>query len=350
MSEQQNPRNNPQYIECPDQYKDVWYEFCEHVQSSYDKKRTITRRKQTARYWFAWCSENDEDPWTDEGRVLERYVDDHRHLGDQAIVARVSGVSMLHDWAHTQGIIDHEELVGFSVRNNIKNVDPTRTKKSYEEGIAGPDENYHYATKEDVNQMLENVPAPEIRNKTIIKCLWQVGMRSEELSRLKWSNVYPDENYMQIRSSKKDPEDDDYWRKAYFKDDLAYWLRRWWEKKRHTLGSYHNESDYVFLTDQSPQMRPSHISRIVKESAHNAGIQQSIGEDSNGNTRWKYTAHALRHGHAHHVCNYTETPLNIVADQLGHKVETLVDTYVQTDDEAHENWYLHSDQGASDIL
>jgi integrase/recombinase XerD len=351
MSQQEeNPRNNPQYIECPDEYKDVWYEFSEYVNEKYDKNRTINRRKQTSRYWFAWCAENDVEPFTDDDRTIQQYVNDHLDLSDQALSARVSGISMLHSWAYDEGIIDHQVFIEYSVKDDIDGVDPSRTQKKYNEGQEGPDANYHYTTKEDIEKMLENVPSPEIRNQTIIKCFWQEGMRSEELARLEWSNVYPDENYMDIRSSKKDPDDENYWRKVFFNDDLAYYLKRWWNKKRHTIGPHHQESDYVFLTHQKPQMRPSHMSRIVKQSAENAGIQKSIGEDSNGNKRWKYTAHAIRHGHAHHVCNYTETPLNIVAKQLGHEVDTLVNTYVQGDDEAHENWYLKRDNGPNSIL
>lgn len=346
----ENPYNNPQYIPCPDQYKDVWRGFSESMQSQYDKDKTIERRKQTARYWFAWCAENDVDPFTEDQRKVNQYVDDHANLGDQALSARISGVSMLHEWAYNQGKIDHDELVGISAKEDIEGVDPTRVQKDYEEGLAGPDENYKYATKEDVEKMLENVPAPETRNICLIKCLWQCGMRSQELATLELDNVYPDENRMIIRSAKKDPDEDNYWREVFYQDDLAFYLKKWMEKERHTLGPYHEDSEYVFLTHQSEQMRPSHISRIVKQSAQNAGIQTKIGEDANGNPRWKFTAHAIRHGHAHHVCNFTNTPVHITANQLGHTVDTLVETYVQEDRKAQREWYLDRDEGASSVL
>jgi integrase/recombinase XerD len=351
MSEQQeNPQNNPAYIECPEQYKQKWNKYCEYVEEIYSKKTTKNRRKQASRYWFAWCAENDVNPWTDDQRKIEQYVDDHRHLGDQSISARVSGVSMLHEWAYKQEYIEHQELVGFSVQEEIKNVDPNRTQKSYQETVSGRDKNYHYVTPEEVEQMIENVPSPKTRNTAILKCLWQGGMRSVELANLTLENVKADENRIFIESAKKKPREENYWRPVYMQDDAFYWLNRWIKKKRHTLGSYDENSEYVFLTHQSPKMRGSHISRIVKESAKNAGIAEKIAEDSNGNARWKHTAHAIRHGHAHHVCNYTDTPLQIVARQLGHDVDTLVNTYVQGDDEAHESWYRENDGGASDIL
>jgi site-specific recombinase XerD len=356
MSEQErpakeNPKNHPDYVECPEQYKEKWYAYCEYVEEVYDKETTRSRRKQASRYWFAWCAENDVDPWTDEERKIGQYVDDHRHLGDQSISARVTGVSMLHEWAYEQEIIDHQNLVGYSVEENIKQVDPTSTQKSYQETVSGRDKNYHYITPDEMEQMIENVPSPKTRNTAILKCLWQGGMRSVELANLTLNNVETEENRIVIQSAKKDPKkDDNYWRPVYMQDDAFYWLNRWIEKKRHTLGPYDEDSEYVFLTHQNPKMRPSHISRIVKESAENAGISEKIGEDGNGNTRWKHTAHAVRHGHAHHVCNFTDTPLQIVARQLGHSIDTLVSTYVQGDDEAHENWYRENDDGPKDVL
>lgn len=351
--QEENPNNNPAYIECPEQYKEKWYEYSEYVEEVYDKQTTKDRRKQASRYWFAWCGQNDVDPWTDDSRKIEQYVDDHRQLSDQSISARVSGVSMLHEWAYKQEHIEHQELVGFSVQEKIKNVNPNATQKSYQETVSGRDKNYHYVEPDEVEQMIENVPAPETRNTAILKCLWQGGMRSVELSNLRLNDIKQEENRIFIESAKKDPSDpneDEYYRPVYMQDDAFYWLNRWKEKKRHTIGPYHEDSDYVFLTHQSVKMRPSHISRIVKESAQNAGIAEKIAEDANGNPRWKHTAHSFRHGHAHHVCNYTDTPLQIVARQLGHDVDTLVETYVQGDDDAHENWYRENDGGASDIL
>lgn len=203
-------------------------------------------------------------------------------------------------------------------------------RRAIKKKISGRDKNYHYLKPDEVEQMIENVPAPETRNIAILKCLWQGGMRSVELANLTLEKVKADENRIFIESVKKKPREEYYWRPVYMQDDAFYWLNRWTEKKRHTLGSYDENSEYVFLTHQSPKMRGSHISRIVKESAKNAGIAEKIAEGSNGNARWKHTAHAIRHGHAHHVCNYTDTPLQIVARQLGHDVDTLVTMYRET--------------------
>lgn len=348
--DEENSYNNPNYIACPDEFENDWRRYCEYIESAYDKDTTKDRRKQTARYWFSWCSNNDVDPFTDDDRKIIQYLNDHQHLSDQSLSARATGVSMLHKWAYQSGKIDHDELVGFSVQDKVDSVNPNTTQKQTNETRDGYDTNYHYATKDDVEAMLDNVPAPKIRNQCIIKILWQTGIRSKELTTIREQDIYLDENKIMIRSAKKDPEDDGYWRPVFFQDDLKFYIKKWLKMERHTLGPYHNESEYLFLTHQSPQMRPSHISRIVKQSAHNADIQEKIGEDSNGNPRWKYTAHCIRHGHAQKICNETEIPLHITARQLGHTVDTLVDTYVHDDDDVHKQHYLDDEDGGSSVL
>ena len=349
-SDRENSYNNPNYIECPDEYREDWRKYCEHIEEEYDKETTKDRRKQTARYWFSWCSKESVDPYTDDERDLIQYLKDHAELSDQSLSARASGVSMLHKWAYQSQKIEHQELVGFSVQEGTGFINPNTTQKQTNESLDGYDTNYHYAEKEDVEAMLDNVPAPKIRNQAIIKILWQTGIRSKELTTIREQDIHLDENKIMIRSAKKDPQDDGYWRPVFFQDDLKFYIRKWLKMERHTLGPHHNDSEYLFLTHQSPQMRPSHISRIVKQSARNAGIQVKIGEDSNGNPRWKYTAHAVRHGHAQKVCNQTDVPLHIVAKQLGHTVDTLVETYVHDDDKVHKNHYLDDDGGASSVL
>ncbi len=53
----------------------------------------------------------------------------------QTILLALSGASAYfgHKWAYKQEHTEHQELVGFSVQENIKNVNPNVTQKSYQE-------------------------------------------------------------------------------------------------------------------------------------------------------------------------------------------------------------------------
>lgn len=55
---------------------------------------------------------------------------------------------------------------------------------------------------------------------------------------------------------------------------------------------------YLFITYRSEQFRSNLVNDIVKEAAHEAGVQEKLYEDAAGNPRWKVTAHTMRHSFA----------------------------------------------------
>lgn len=77
-------------------------------------------------------------------------------------------------------------------------------------------------------------------------------------------------------------------------------------------------------------------------AAENAGIQEKLGTDKSGKTRYRITSHAIRHGHARHTVLNTDIKLPMLQRQLGHKKLETTQTYLQfveTDViDAYEGW------------
>nr|WP_281172087.1 tyrosine-type recombinase/integrase [Haloplanus natans] len=121
-------------------------------------------------------------------------------------------------------------------------------------------------------------------------------------------------------------------------ENLDYLTCEWVEKQRQSYAPA-ADSDYLFLTQQKPKMRPSYISRIVKEQAKEAGVNEPITEDANGNTRWLVTANTFRHSMASHSANGTQPadpngdgiPVHMLAKVLGHRKLDTTMKYVSTD-------------------
>lgn len=141
-----------------------------------------------------------------------------------------------------------------------------------------------------------------------------------------------------ITPVKANAGDESYIRYVYYHDNLDYLIREWIEKQRQSY-ALAVDSDFFFLTQQKAKMRPSYISRIVKEQAKEAGVNEPITKDPNGNTRWLVTAHTFRHSMASHSANRRHPavpngegiPGHILAKVLGHQNLDTTMKYVSTD-------------------
>jgi integrase/recombinase XerD len=80
--------------------------------------------------------------------------------------------------------------------------------------------------------------------------------------------------------------------------DLDSLLNEWLEVHRPSYTR--NDSPYLFISQKSDQLSPTHINRIVKKAAERAGIQEELYADNKGHPRYKITSHALRHSFAVH--------------------------------------------------
>lgn len=179
--------------------------------------------------------------------------------------------------------------------------------------------------KDDVKAIWENVEAPTTRNELLVRLIWQTTLRTSEVASIEIKNVDWDKREIVVQSAKTDEEDDHHYRTVYYSASLDPLLRNWLESRR---ALKYSDSDKLFITDQSPKMRPSHISRIVKVGAKNAEINVKMG-----NGRWLITGHTLRHASITYYANETDLELHHIADIAGHaQLETTRD-YIQTTSE-----------------
>lgn len=139
-----------------------------------------------------------------------------------------------------------------------------------------------------------------------------------------------EEQSIQIRDKKTNS-----YRKVWFGEQTRTVLYdEWVELDRETTGKHGSDSEYLFLTTHNPQMRSSHVSRIVKESADEAGINEVLYQDKNGKDRWKITGHTLRHSMASYHANVLETPIHQIKTMLGHSSIDTTMKYVKEDEQA----------------
>ncbi|ELZ91144.1 tyrosine-type recombinase/integrase [Haloferax sulfurifontis] len=322
-----------------DQYEGLYDDYEEWVDPNADKETTSDRLKAGVRAWLFWCEENQIDPFeVEENDVRSYIVEGLSKYADTTLIRRVATVSKyyhyhLHD--PNSGVEIEENPTAeinlrrdYDVRQTAEYV-RVLSRQGRSDVIALPFEKIKLIFSE-----VEGKDPISVRNELICRLLWQTALRSDELSRIRIDNIDFEERDIKIRSSKLNQEDHPklYHRHVWWEKNLDRLMFKWLETHRSRSSKYAEESPYLFLTSHSDQMRPTHISRIVKEAAHSAGIQEPLTRKPSGEVKqWLITAHRLRHSRITQLVNETDMDLNWVRMMAGHaKIDTTL-KYVRED-------------------
>lgn len=195
-------------------------------------------------------------------------------------------------------------------------------------------------TEEEVAELIENVPAPTVRNELICRMLYQTGMRRSEIVRVKLDHINQESNHIQVYG-KKTEEPRDVW----YQPSLNWHLNRWIEAERPAV--FHAEdSPYLFPTRIQERMDEQTITDVVKTAAENADLQETVyatkrpesaKEGDKTPEISRVGAHTLRKSFGVHFIN-NGGDISFLADILGHDdIETTKQSYLQYSKEDKEN-------------
>lgn len=331
-----------------DRYADVWDRYCGHVVAMYDNANTAARRRAGSKNWLAWCEQTTTDPFAADEDDIRRYVDDHLTLADTTISSHFDSVSLFYEWLSRQDEGgDGNPTTEIVIEDEW---DINRSASQYVQVLDDDGKEHLIALAPDrVRELFGHAPNPNFRNELIIRLLWDTAVRSVELANVRIRDVDLDKRAMWIDSAKLNRHDhpDLHRRQVRYTPETARMLEMWLDRGREAECPYVDDADdpdgYVFVTDQTAKMRPSHISRIVKRTAHNAGIQEAMYTDSAGKTRWLVTAHRLRHSRITNLANGVDRMgVPALRRLAGHaRVKTTM-AYVRTDWSEVGEQYRHA--------
>jgi len=163
-------------------------------------------------------------------------------------------------------------------------------------------EEFHYLSSDEVTRLIENVPAPELRNRAMLMVMANTGLRASELIRVRIDddNLNLEGKRLTVLSPKKSDDDDNdpewidvYWRSQKVSEVLDSYL----QFDRPTY-PYADDSPYLFPSMQSERIGRGQLNRVVREAAENAGLQSSKDTNAAGNQLHNVTSHVLRHSYA----------------------------------------------------
>lgn len=149
------------------------------------------------------------------------------------------------------------------------------------------------------------------RNKAIIEVLFSCGLRVSELTNLKLSNLYIDEEYVRVEGKGRKERLVPISQKAI--KELGFWF-----DDRRLMTIKKGEEDYVFLNRRGAHLTRTMILIMVKKYADEAGIRKTI------------SPHTFRHSFATALLE-GGADLRVIQAMLGHESIGTTEIYTHID-------------------
>lgn len=153
-----------------------------------------------------------------------------------------------------------------------------------------------------------------MRNKTMLEVLYSCGLRVTELTTMKISNLYLEEDFIKI-FGKGNKE-----RLVPIGGQASKLLKIYLQEIRVHLDIKKGQEDYVFLSKRGAMLSRVMVFMIIKSLAEKIGLKKSI------------SPHTFRHSFATHLIE-GGADLRAVQEMLGHESITTTEIYTHLDRE-----------------
>ncbi|MCK0206333.1 site-specific tyrosine recombinase/integron integrase [Ornithobacterium rhinotracheale] len=168
---------------------------------------------------------------------------------------------------------------------------------------------------EEINKIVENIDLSQKhgeRNKAIIEMLYGCGLRVSELTELKISDLYFEEDFIQVlgKGNKK--------RLVPIAQYTQKILTNYLQLVRSHQTIQKAYSDHVFINNRGTKLSRVMVFNIIKEAAERAGIKKNI------------SPHTFRHSFATHLLE-NGGDLRSIQLMLGHESITTTEIYTHID-------------------
>jgi len=274
---------------------------------------TLGIRERNLRYFLEWADEQGYDFIEMTGMQIEDHLIALKNDGyaPNSIAMRYDTLQMFYRYlADEADILDENPMA-----------DVERTQMM--EGTKKHDTELVYVTPEEKETLVEH--ASGIRDRLLIRLLWQTGIRQGEAANIKLSDLDRDERSIKIRESKTDAGK----RTVFYQERLDWLLKQWLDQGYRDSFQSAPESPYLFVSQRKEKLGPGNIGKIVVKAAKDAGIQEVIYRDAADRPVYRITSHSLRHGHAMALLD-EGAPLKWIQEHLGHAdIETTTSVYLQ---------------------
>lgn len=242
----------------------------------------------------------------DENHIRDYLVSLKRaDYASQTIRTRYQSIRQFLQYLNDNKVIDSNPALRIKI-GNYAHYDDFKQSNSSDGARA-------WITKQELNDLLQNVPQPVVRNRSLVMFIYYTACWSSSASRLRLTDINLDDYEAKITVPQSGDRISVQWQ-----PNLQPLLESWIDEYRPEYPTAAS-SPYVFVTEQSARIVPAQINRIVREGAKKAGIQRTIYVDKNGNERKRVTAKTLRQSFGiHWLMPPRSGSLNELSNLLAH--------------------------------
>lgn len=326
---------------------DDWYH--EWLNGDY-RPSTIQSELSCIKTWMEYCQSRDIDVKSASESDIKKYLRRRQStLSDSALSSTATAIRKWHEWLVETSVRDDDPTAHIALDQMFNTYNPglSQRQAALNEDSA-PDE-LTTITPKIVDEMAKYCGAPRTRNELLIRLGFQTAMRPSEIARAKVENIDWDARSIYVKTSKAEPDHPYFQRYVFWHQDLDSLMYRWiggpdggGEREAYNV---HKDSETIFLTRKKPEMRSEYVSRIVREAAQRAGVQQELGvtarqvpqdrddDEKDGVPLYQISGHELRRASITHYANNVDV-LNLHEIQAiaGHKL------ILQTREYVHDDW------------
>lgn len=287
---------------------------------------TLKRYEGALNAYSEWLDTEDLSPYDVGRRDLQRYLGwlkNEREYAPKTIHGYFSPVSGFYDDLEASGEIDQDPSEDVSPSNYADKV--TRTEQiTKEERI--------WLEEDEVRELVDNVPGPNLRNRLLVLFMYYTGLRRQEVSDVKIDDLDRENRQVKVRGKNNTIHT------ANWQPQIDTLLTRWLDLGERDASPYAGESPYLFVSDSAEKVSGDRITKIVREAAENAGLQEVLYEDASGRNRYKITSHSLRHSYAMHWLQNGGS-IEALSKSMAHNSITTTEIYGEVLDERVKEEY-----------
>lgn len=288
------------------------------------------------RSYGRWCQEADKDPFQATKLDVERFLN-YLYNEEGKGYSSINGTksALHHFFEAAEDLADADEGVPQpadpEAADEISMSDIVTQKadrqQSKKEKALETNGGRHALPAETVEDIIDAVPAPKMRNSCILEIIYQGMLRREEAALLKIDDIDWHSGEIFIRS---EVAKNGYSRKTQIGQSLLSKLKLY--RKTDRAASSNANSPHLFISNERENLSADHIGELVAESAKESGHQEVLYTDSMGRERKKISTHSLRHSGAvrrwENGCD-----LRTIQLALGHQDISVTEQYLDVPDE-----------------
>jgi integrase/recombinase XerD len=181
-----------------------------------------------------------------------------------------------------------------------------------------------YLTVEEYQKLVNS--AENLRDEIMIRLLWQTGVRVEEASKIKLSDIDRENYSILVRNAKSKKHQKTRTRTVYYNRKFSILLRKYIDQgyRKGFVGTSEEKEDqgHLLVSNERYKLGKQYITKKVAEIAEKAGIQEVMYTNKAGQEMKRVNAHLLRKSYGVHRTR-EGMPIAYLSELMGHMDVTV---------------------------